>query len=61
MKSMCDIFERASIDEAFMDITSSVKQRINSNNHRNQWFGKILGESDTKESSKDLETMLKIG
>jgi nucleotidyltransferase/DNA polymerase involved in DNA repair len=63
MRNMCDIFERASIDEAFMDITSIVKQRMNSEIFKNEWFGTVLGDLSIEKNEKanDLNIMLKIG
>jgi len=58
LEKYSDIVEKASFDEAFLDVTGSVIERYE--NRGGRWYGKMLGGCEFKPQSKH-EILLQIG
>jgi len=56
----CNIVEKASIDEAFLDLTTEAYEMYKSNNYEKCWKGKIIG-GEMKEPENEKEILLMIG
>ena len=50
--------ERASIDEAYLDLTEVVAKRFNAGNYEIEWKGKVIGGEFVPKSEADIKLMI---